>query len=268
MSIPYIQAAKELLERLERTQENSIRQAAQVMADAIAAGGFAHFFGAGHSHMALEEAFPRTGGLVGLHPMTELALSYYTPVVGNSGIEQMKFYQEVQGLGEIIWRNYRFKPTDCFVVFTNTGITKVAIDIARLAKAHGHRVIGVTSMDHATTTGTDHPLGQHLHEVADIVIDNCAPAGDAMIPVPGSEDRCGAGSTIGVVAVVNALATETAAELTRRGVKPMILASNYFEGDEAENTRRREHARENWRRCLNEFRARYQDMLGPFPFAE
>jgi uncharacterized phosphosugar-binding protein len=260
MDIEYLDRAIGLLEELRESQSEKITTAAGWIADAIEAGGLAHFFGAGHSHMALEEAFPRNGGLVGLHPLTELALSYYTPVIGNSGIYQMRFFQEVDGLGEIIWNNYRFKQTDCFVVFTNTGVTKVTLDIATFAQEAGMRVIGVTSLKHAGATGTEHRGGKRLHELADLVIDNCSVAGDAMVEIAGLEDRAGAGSTLTITAIVNSLATEAAKELARRGEAPMILPSPYFEGTE-EARERRKRAEERWDRYIKEFGRRYGAMF-------
>lgn len=256
----YLAHAIEILKQVEATQSAAIAKGAQWIADAIDAGGLAHFFGAGHSHMALEEAFPRNGGLVGLHPLTELALSYYTPVVGNSGIHQMRFFQGVEGLGEIIWKNYRFKPTDCFVVYTNTGVTKVALDIATFAKAEGMRVIAVTSLHHAAATGTDHKGGKRLHEIADLVIDNCSVVGDAMVEIPGSEDKAGAGSSVTSIAITNALSTEAALELARRGRKPMVLPSPYFEGT-AEGNARRARAEKRWQECMAEYSHRYAQMF-------
>jgi uncharacterized phosphosugar-binding protein len=260
MSRSYLANAIEILKEVEATQSQNIAEGARWIADAIEAGGLAHFFGAGHSHMALEEVFPRNGGLVGLHPLTELALSYYTPVVGNSGIYQMRYFQAVEGLGEIIWKNYRFKKTDCFVVYTNTGVTKVALDIATFARTEGMRVIAVTSLKHAAATGTEHKGGRRLHEIADLVIDNCSVVGDAMVEVPGSEDKAGAGSTVTSIAITNALATEAALELSRRGVRPMILPSPYFEGT-PEGKARRARAEKRWDECMAEYSNRYARMF-------
>jgi len=256
----YLSSAIALLQEVEASQSENIATAAGWIADSIIADGFAHFFGAGHSHMALEEVFPRNGGLIGLHPLSELALSYYTPVVGNSGIYQMRFYQQVEGLGAIIWKNYRFRKTDCFVVYTNTGVTKVALDIATFAKEEGMRVIAVTSLKHAAATGTEHKGGKRLHEIADLVIDNCSVVGDAMVEVPGCEDKAGAGSSITSIAITNALATEAALELARRGHKPMILPSPYFEGT-PEAKARRERAERRWDECIAEYSRRYAAMF-------
>jgi uncharacterized phosphosugar-binding protein len=256
----YLAHALEILAEVESTQSEKIAIGAQWIADAIEAGGLAHFFGAGHSHMALEEAFPRNGGLVGLHPLSELALSYYAPVIGNSGIYQMRYFQAVEGLGEVIWKNYRFEKTDCFVVYTNTGVTKVALDIAGLAKAAGIRVIAVTSLKHAAATGTDHKGGKRLHEIADLVIDNCSVVGDAMVEIPGLDDKAGAGSSITTIAITNALSTEAALELARRGYEPMVLPSPYFEGT-PEGKARRARAEARWDECIAEYGRRYARMF-------
>ena len=260
MSLDYLDKAIALLTEVRDTQSEAILTGARWIADAIAAGGFAHFFGAGHSHMALEEAFPRNGGLVGLHPLTELAVSYYTPVIGNSGMYQMRFYQEVEGLGDVIWRNYTFKRSDVFVVFTNTGVTKVALDIALRAQEAGMRVIGVTSLKHAHATGTAHVGGKRLHEIADLVIDNRSVAGDAMVEVPGLDDKAGAGSTVTAIAIVNALSTEAAKELAGRGLTPLVLPSPYFEGTDEGRARRR-RAEQRWAACMVEYKKRYRDLF-------
>ncbi len=259
--IEYLDAVLARLTRLRETQTGAILRAAVHVANAIEAGGFAHVFGAGHSHQALEEAFPRNGGLVGLHPMTELALSYYTPVIGNSGMDQMRFFQEVEGLGSVIWRQYRYKPTDCFIVLTNTGVTKVSLDIATFAKEAGLPVIGITSLEHAAATGTSHAGGKRLHEIADVVIDNCSPPGDAVVPVPGTTERAGAVSTVTSVSIVNAIATEAAKELSRRGVKPWVLSSPYFEGSDEDVLARRRTAEDHWGACIEEYKRRYREMF-------
>lgn len=255
----YLDVAIQTLKNVRDTQKEQIEIAGKWIAEAIAAGGFAHFFGAGHSHMALEEVFPRNGGLVGMRPMTELALANYTSVTGSAGMLQMRFLQEVEGFAERIWAYYDFKKTDVFVVFTNTGITRVSIEMAQLAKEAGHRVIGVVSKAHAQTTGVTNSLGKKLSDIADLVIDNGSPPGDATLPIPGSPWKIGPVSTIGVVAIVNALASEAARWLIELGKPVLVLASPYYEGEQTAELRRR--AEENWKQCIAEFNRRLRDEL-------
>lgn len=250
----FLSGAHAILARVLETQLDPIRRAGALVADAIAADGMAHFFGAGHSHLPVEEAFPRIGSLSGLHPMTELGPSYFTGVVGDSGIRQMRFYQSVEGLGDVILANYDLRPPDCMVVYTATGLTRVSIDVARGARERGLPTVGVTSLAHATATGSEHSQGVRLHEVVDVVIDTCTPPGDAIVEVPGLEQKVGAPSTMMAIAITHALIAEAAAELTRRGRPPLVLESPYWEGADLEETKRR--TAENLDRVMDDWRRR------------
>lgn len=235
----FLGGARAILDRVLETQLVAIERAGGLIADAIEADGMAHFFGAGHSHLPVEEAFPRIGSISGIHPMTELGTSYFTGVVGDAGIRQMRYYQSVEGLGDVILANYDLRPPDCMVVYTATGLTRVSIDVARGARARGLPTVGVTSLDHATASGTEHSAGVRLHEVVDVVIDTCTPAGDAIVEIPGLEARVGAPSTLVAIGITHAMIAEAAAELTRRGTPPLVLESPYWEGEETAERRRR-----------------------------
>lgn len=54
----FLDGSLRILERVAETQSDAIREARRLIADAIEADGMAHFFGAGHSHLAVEEALP------------------------------------------------------------------------------------------------------------------------------------------------------------------------------------------------------------------
>lgn len=245
-----------ILDRFRTTQAEPVRQAGQLIADAIAADGMAHFFGAGHSHLPVEDAFPRNGGMSGIHPMTELATSYFSGVVGDAGIRQMRFYQSLEGYGEVILANYELHAPDCMVVYTATGLTRVSIDIARGAKERGLPTIGVTSLEHATATGTEHSAGVRLHDVVDVVIDTCTPPGDAIVDVPGLEQKVGGSSTLMAIAATHAMLAEAAGELTRRGSPPLVIESPYWEGSTEENEQRKARAEAQWERVLADWRRR------------
>lgn len=250
----FLRGARAILDRIVETQLEQITAAGSLIADAIEAGGMAHFFGAGHSHLPVEEAFPRIGSLSGLHPMTELGPSYFTGVVGDSGIRQMRFYQSVEGFGDVILANYRLAPPDCMVVYTATGLTRVSIDVARGAKERGLPTIGVTSLAHAQATGTEHSAGVRLHEVVDVVIDTCTPPGDAIVEVPGLPQKVGAPSTMMAIAITHAMIAEAAAELVRRGKPPLVLESPYWEGGDLAETKHR--TAENLERVMDDWRSR------------
>lgn len=252
----FLEGAIGILQRVRSTQIEPIRRAGGLIADAIEADGMAHFFGAGHSHLPVEEAFPRNGGMSGIHPMTELATSYFTGVVGDAGVRQMRFYQSVEGFGEVILANYDLRPPDCMVVYTATGLTRVSIDVARGAKQRGLPTIGVTSLAHATATGSDHSAGLRLHEVVNVVIDTCTPPGDAIVEIPGLDQKVGGASTLMAIAITHAMLAEAAAELTRRGSPPLVIESPYWEGEDQQIAERKKRAESQWDRVLADWRRR------------
>ena len=58
-----------------------------------------------------------------------------------------------------------------------------------------------------------------------MILDSGAPAGDAMIEIPGMEMPVSPGSTVGSVMLVNCIKAELANLLTQRGMPPSALAA-------------------------------------------
>jgi SIS domain len=59
-AVVYLRRIQELIENLAH-HTDQIERAAAICADCIASGNVVHVFGAGHSRMAAEEAYPRIG---------------------------------------------------------------------------------------------------------------------------------------------------------------------------------------------------------------
>jgi uncharacterized phosphosugar-binding protein len=130
----YLCAAREILERFEATQMETVREAARLCAGSIGRGGLVHLFGSGHSRMAVEEMFPRYGSFPGFHPIVELSLTFHNPVVGANGQRQAMFIERTEGLGQAILRNFEFGPDDLMWVISNSGSGAVVVDVALGAK--------------------------------------------------------------------------------------------------------------------------------------
>lgn len=229
----YLEAAGKIVERIRETQSENILKAADICVNSIAAGGWVHLFGTGHSRMAVEEMFPRIGSFVGFHPIAELSLTSYHNVVGANGLRQALFLERVEGLAEVILKSFRFGPQDSFLVVSSTGINAVPIEVALGAKARGMKLMAITSVEHARTTASRHKSGKRLFEIADVVIDNCTPPGDALVDIDTVPYRVGPGSSIGAIAIMNALKCQVAEGLAARGIKPDVLPSPHVVGDEA-----------------------------------
>lgn len=240
--------ARGIIDKIEKTQSGNLVQVADLYARSIAAGGLVHLWGSGHSAIGVQETFPRIGSIVGFHPILELPLTYYTNVVGPSGLRQALFLERVSGYAETVLQNYEFGPDDCFVVISSTGINSGAIEIALGAKKRGMPVVAITSLAHQAKTVSRHSSGKKLSEVADFVIDNCTPPGDASIKVEGCDYPTSSTSSVAVVTIVQTLNALVAERLVELGLKPLILASPHFVESEQESRRNIEEYYKEFRR--------------------
>ncbi len=230
--LPWLVAAEALLDRLAATQASAIEEAAGWCADAIAADGLVHLFGTGHSRIPVEEMFPRYGSYPGFNPIVELSMTFHTQVVGANGQRQAMFIERTPGLAEVILDNFTFGPRDVMIVFSASGLAAVPVEMARGARRRGLWVIAVTSVEMSMSTPPDPVVGSRLLDEADLVIDLCTPAADALITLDGLETPVGPGSTITAVAIVNSLKVRIAELLVERGAMPPVISRASVVGPE------------------------------------
>jgi uncharacterized phosphosugar-binding protein len=246
-ALPWMTAAAALLEELASTQADAIETASQWSAEAIGSDGLVHLFGTGHSRIPVEEMFPRYGSYPGFNPIVELSMTFHTQVVGANGQRQAMFIERMPGLAEVILSNFSFGPKDVMMVFSAGGTTAVPVEMARGARARGLRVVTVTSVRQSRSSEIDPAVGSRLLDEADLVIDLCSPAADAMIDIPGLDTPVGPGSTVTAVAIVNSIKVRTAQLLTERGVMPPVLTRGSVVGADRSrdlfDAAYREHAR-------------------------
>jgi uncharacterized phosphosugar-binding protein len=246
LSSRWLSATREVLDDIEATQTEKVRQAAEVMADSIQAERWVHTFGCGHATIPVEEMYPRIGGFVGFHPMVELPLTFFTRITGEMGIHQFLFLERAEGYGDAIMKSYSFDPRDTMWIFSHTGINNVNIDVALRAKEAGMKLVVAGSASQVGSTR--HPSGKTLFELADVVIDTRVPAGDSAVPLENHVDNVGPVSTMAFVAVVWMTITTVAEILADRGVKLYIHPSHNVPGDTT--------ARERLDSALSEYKRR------------
>ena len=243
----WLEDAATVLRTVSETQADGIETASHWCSEAIAADGLVHLFGTGHSRIPVEEMFPRYGSYPGFNPIVELSMTFHTQVVGANGQRQAMFIERVPGLAEVILSNFRFGPQDVMMVFSVGGTTAVPVEMARGARARGLRVIAVTSVAQSMSGEPDHAAGGRLLDEADLVLDVCTPHADAMVTIPGMDTPVGPGSTIGAVAIVNAIKVRTAELLVELGAMPPVITRASAVGAERSRTlfdeAYREHAR-------------------------
>jgi len=215
----------------------SIQKAAEVMADSISKGRWVHTFGCGHATIPVEEMYPRIGGFVGFHPMIELPLSFFTRITGEMGVHQFVFLERVEGYGVQIMKGYNFDPLDTMWLFSHSGINNVNIDIAIEARKKGMKVIAYGSAAAAKGKKTRHSSGHTIFDVADIIVDTCAPLEDATVPLRDHQDKIGPVSTMAFITCVWMTVTTVAEILADRGVKLHIHPSHNVPGNEGAKER-------------------------------
>jgi uncharacterized phosphosugar-binding protein len=218
-----------LMERILTTQGTAITTAAEWCADAIAAGGFAHLYGSGHSRIAVEEMFPRYGSFPGFNPLVELSTTFHTQVVGSNGQRQAMFIERVSGLAEAILANFAFRPTDIIIIFSVSGTSAVPIEMAQISRDRGIRSIAVTSVAHSMAVEAS---GPRLLDVADLVIDIGTPPGDTLVRIANFETPVGPSSTAANAVVVNEIKVQTAELLVQRGIFPPVITGPMVVGVE------------------------------------
>jgi uncharacterized phosphosugar-binding protein len=228
----YLAAVRAALDAIEETQLPAIRTAAAHFAAAIQKGRLVHVFGTGHSRMAVEEMFPRYGSFPGFHPIVELSMTYHNPVVGANGQRQAMFLENVQGFGTVLWRNFATSRDDALLAISTSGCNAVTIDVALEAKRLGMTVVALMSLSHAAASTSRHESGKALHEVADLVLDQHAPAGDSAVWIRGLETPVAPVSSVTGCAIVNLVKAEVARLLTEAGSPPMVLTAACHLGPE------------------------------------
>ena len=230
----YLEKIKGLLDRIENTQLENIQKAAGRMSDSIAAGRAVHLFGSGHSVIPVLDIFPRYGSYVGFHPVMDPRLMWFN-IVGPGGARELLWLERTEGYAANILKSYQLDPRDTMLVFSHGGLNAAPVEMALEAKARGLTVVAVTSLANYRVSEPTHSSGKRLADVADIVIDNCADAEDAVVPIDGQREKVAASSTVAFVTISMALVAEVAKELHARGVPLSTFVSPNVAGVSADH---------------------------------
>ncbi|HLF33620.1 MAG TPA: sugar isomerase domain-containing protein [Cyclobacteriaceae bacterium] len=231
LALEWLKNARKVMDDIESSQLKNIRKSAEIMASSIEAGRWVHTFGCGHATLPVEEMYPRIGGFVGFHPIIELPLSFFTHIVGDMGVQQFVFLERVEGYGVEIMKVWNFDPRDTLWLFSHTGINNVNIDVALEGRKRGMKIIVYGSAGDLANRKSRHSSGKTLFELADVVVDTCAPLQDASVPLKNHFDKVGPVSTMAFVTTVWMTIVTVAEILADRGVKLYIHPSHNIPGD-------------------------------------
>ena len=199
-----------------------IRQAAHLCADALASGGAIHIFDSGH--MVSSELVHRAGGLAAYSALT-FSLNVSNQVRTRADVplpaDNALSYAYIQH----VFETNQLRAGDILIVGSVSGKTPNVIELAIQGRKHGLKVIALTSIAYSSKLVSEHPSGLHLYEAADMVLDNHAPYGDAMLQVEGLDyDICPA-SGLGAATTLWAMSAGIVEEMLARGLKPTVFPS-------------------------------------------
>lgn len=204
--------------RLLGDNAEAIAAAADAVERTAKADGLVYVFGTGHSHTMAEEAHYRAGGLALTVPILAAVTMVHEGAVAGTVFERMS------GIVAPVFARYPIGPNDVLIVVSNSGVNTATVEAAQIGKAVGATVIAITSEIYSRVAAQGRT---RLADVADIVLDNGAPPGDATISVSGSELRVGPISTSIGAALMNAVFVEAAARLQSSGATaPIYLSAN------------------------------------------
>lgn len=229
----YFEQALNVIREVARTQSAVIQTAAQMMVEGILAGQSIFSFGASHSFMITEELVYRSGGLMLVNPIYPHGMNFSVhPLPATSRMERLA------GLGRELLDAAPAKAGDRLLITSNSGRNHVVIDMALRAREKNIKTVAITSLAYARGVASRHASGKKLCDLCDVVIDNCTPAGDAAVQIPGFPQKVGPLSTIAGCAIANALVAEIVARLVARGLTPPVFVSANLNGGDEHNAQR------------------------------
>ena len=120
----YFEKIQENFKKVNDTQEENIRKAASLMADAIENDRLISVYGGGgHTTLCMGEMFFRAGGLSNINPIMETGLSVFNQALKYLELERTVNY------GSAIMKYYDLKKDDVLIIFHNIGINPATIDV-------------------------------------------------------------------------------------------------------------------------------------------
>ena len=211
-----------VLQHITESSRDTVSRAAQLIADCVRTDGVIQAFGTGHSQAMVLELAGRAGGLV---PTNRLSIADLVLYGGDApSVLDDPLLERQAGVAERLYDLAAPRPEDLFVIISNSGVNKVIVEMALRVKERGHRLLAITSLAHTHAVPAGHPSGKKLVDLADVVLDNAAPRGDALLELPTGGAVCALSTLTGAMLVQLSVA-EAAARLLASGERPPVYVS-------------------------------------------
>jgi uncharacterized phosphosugar-binding protein len=224
----YFEEMRKVLDKIEATQREPLQKAAVVIAGALIQGGLWHILDTGH--MLMHEGVGRTGGMMALRPI-RITCEVENPTRTRNVPGKPKiYYTQVDGFAEFVLKRANVEAGDVLMIGSVSGYEAFPVQAAQIAKELGVHTIAITAVAYSSQLKSKHPTGLRLFEMCDLVLDNCAPMGDALVNVDALGIPVGPASGIGAAYILWALECCVMEELLARGKNPSVYISNHMPG--------------------------------------
>jgi len=212
---------KEVINKVLKKEKSKIKKTAKILVKKYQEGSHLYIFGTGHNHCIAEESLHRAGAFAGVTPILDNKINF------SQGITKASANERDKSLAKKILQKYKPNKNDSIIIFANSGINQLPIEIAKLAKGKGLFVIAVLSIKYANflTVKTDKILSYY----SDLYINNHSPIGDTIL----EEKNIGvsSSSTIIGIFILNALWAEMYKYLKDEKLLPFYKSSNLRRSD-------------------------------------
>ncbi len=223
----YLDKGLELIQRFRETQLENVEQAAELIAQAVADGHTLYAWGGPHSSLPVQDIFWRAGGLALVNPLLTPGLSLEI-----GPIYMTSFFERAEGAGREFFSQVGAEGGDVIILVSTSGRNPFPIEMAMSAKEAGLKVIGVTSMAYTNAVTSRHSSGKKMCDYCDVVLDNLAMPGDAILEDERLPQKVGPTSGWMGCLILQALMAEVAERLAEKGIVPPIYFALNLEGAE------------------------------------
>lgn len=224
----YLNAIHDLLNCIEHEQIANIEKAGRMIADCWESGGSVFITEMGHG--TASEMTNRAGGLMSLRRF------HFGMNLDNGIAECMQNRPRPEPIEPDLEhircavRTSQLRAGDVVLVGSVSGRNRMPVELAIQCREIGAKVIVLTALRYTAEVASAHPSGKKLCDVGDLVIDNCAPYGDASQEVEGLAVKALPVSGIGFIACLWAICGEAIEAMLAKGLTPHVYMSHNREG--------------------------------------
>lgn len=229
-------------------QNTNVEAAANIIFEALQRDHRFFVYGGGHSHMIAEELYSRAGGLACINPMLEDEI-----MVHQSG-DKSNLMENSAEYAHVLMMKYGLKKDDVLLIASNSGKGNLTVELATIAMAAGVKIIALTNVRQSKLVTSKHLSKKRLFEVADVVIDNCAPINDAAFII-NDRECCPLSSALGCY-LAQCIVVDLAYIMVKNDIiPPVLISANIEDAQTAEQKKIKE--------LSNEGKIKYRDC---FPY--